>query len=131
MFLDYPSSGSSSAACCFHNCDYIAVADQHFNAFLPYTIVFDSISADGRQFGLKSQLAVPVKREEGLVVLESKQLPIIAYGDSLQQASAEFQEHFAYLWDSIAQQPDDVLAPDAIDVKRLQLNLVSEIAASA
>jgi len=100
-------------------------------AFHPPFIVFDSITSGDRTFQLKSGLAVPVSRDENLFVLESKGLHILAYGDTIEGAASEFQDHFAYLWDSIVQQPDTMLTPDARRAKRAQLNLVSLVATAA
>ena len=98
---------------------------------LPSTIFFDSISDGGRHFILNSPLPARVSQEDGLYIVESAALPIIAYGDTVKQASDAFEEHFGYLWDSISDQPDDSLTLDALDVKRAQRNLVSGVAASA
>jgi hypothetical protein len=73
---------------------------------------------------------VPVTREDGPFVLESDVMPILAHGDTLAETTQEFQEHFAYLWDSIAQQSDESLTPDAQATKRAQLNLVTDVRAA-
>ena len=80
---------------------------------------------------MSAKLTVSVSQEANMVILEPNVLPIIAYGESLEQASDAFQEHFAFLWESIAQQPDEVLTPDAQDTKRTQLSMVSGLAIAA
>jgi hypothetical protein len=106
-------------------------SEAHFNATLSPAIWFDSISVDGREFRFNSDLKVPVTLDEGLVVLQTKEIPIIAYGESLPEAIANFQEQFAFVWDSITAERDENLTPDAQRVKRLQQALVADIAQAA
>lgn len=101
------------------------------SASQPGVVFFDSIAFGDREFKLKHEIRVPVSRDEGMFVLEARELPIIAYGDTLEDATKEFQDHFVYLWNSIAQQPDSALTPDAQRTKRTQLGLVAGIAALA
>jgi len=104
-------------------------SNSSFDTSCSPSIWLDSVSSsDGRTFFLKSDLKVPVTHEDGMIVLEIKSLPIVAYGSSLGEAVANFQDHFAYLWDSIALQPDSLLTRDARETKRMQLGLVSKIA---
>ena len=130
MFYDIPTGGSGMAFCCILQNQGETPAER-FKASLPPTIFFDSISDDGRRFNLSAKLTVSVSQEANMVILETNVLRIIAYGESLEQASDAFQEHFAFLWESIAQQPDEVLTPDAQDTKRTQLSMVSGLAIAA
>ena len=128
MFFDYPSSGSSHAAYCI--VEPVSNSTSEMCAETPWTIFFDSISDGARRFLLNSSLPARVSQDDGLYIVESASLPIIAYGDTVKQASDAFEEHFGYLWDSISDQPDDTLTLDALDVKRAQRNLVSGVAAA-
>ena len=116
------------ATACVHVVDYLYASYEHFNASLSPVIWFDSISVDGREFKLRNELRVPVTREDGLVVLETKAIPIVAYGDTLDDAVDSFQEQFGVVWDRIATEDDANLTLDAQAVKHEQLQLVDSVA---
>jgi hypothetical protein len=130
MFYDICTTGTTSYAIHCPVIDHDETLIQRFRSSVPPTLFFDVISNDGRQFHLSSKLTVSVSQEENMVILETKTLPIIAYGETLEQASAAFQEHFSFIWESIAQQPDEVLSPDAQDIKRTQRGMVSYLTAA-
>jgi hypothetical protein len=118
-------------AACIQMIDSLYASEAHFNATLSPAIWFDSITSNGREFKLRKDLRVPVKREDGLVVLEIRSIPIVAFGDTLADAVVDFQEQFSVVWDRIAMEDDDRLTLDAQAVKREQLQLVDSIAQSA
>jgi hypothetical protein len=92
---------------------------------------FDSIFSGNREFKLYQEMKVPVSLCDGLFVLETKAVPIVAYGESLSSAIVDFQEQFAVLWDRIAKESDDKLTLDAQSAKRSQLNIVESVSQSA
>lgn len=97
----------------------------------PPCVKFDAITSDRRTFKLAHEMRVPVSIDEGMAVLESDILPILAYGATVEDAAREFQDHFSYLWDSITQQDDNILTSDAQRTKRKQLELVSTLTIAA
>lgn len=93
----------------------------------PPAVWFDSILSGDREFKLCRELKVPVSISDGLFVLETRSIPIMAYGESLADGITDFQNQFAVVWDRIAMESDDRLTADAQAAKRSQLDLVQEV----
>jgi len=64
---------------------------------------------------------------DGLWICESELLSSLVHGDTPQDAVLAFFEDFAVLWDQIAKAPDDTLAPDALNIKRILHSLVRAV----
>jgi len=88
-------------------------------------VIFREIKFGTRLFRLNEPLAASVSCENGYYYLESKQLSILAFGRSRDEATKSFCEDFAMRWDVIAQAPDDALTSDARVTKREFQLLVS------
>lgn len=71
----------------------------------------------GRIFRLNEPLYVQRYAENGYIYLESRQLSIIAYGRSEQEAASSFYEDFSMMWNSVAECDDESLTREAAKVK--------------
>lgn len=91
-----------------------------------YLIKLDVIEYDGVRFELEDPIPLELYRdqEQHAWVCESKELKILACGDSPAQAAHSLSEDFAMLWEEIAQCPDDSLSEDARELKGTLQNTV-------
>lgn len=91
-----------------------------------YLIKLDVVEYDGVRFELGDPLPLELYRdhEQHTWVCESKELGILACGESPEQAVHSFSEDFAMLWEEIAQCPDDSLSEDARELKGILLQTV-------
>jgi hypothetical protein len=65
--------------------------------------------------------------QDGLWICEYEPLSSLVHGDMPGDAVLAFCEEFAVLWDEIAKPPDDNLAPDAQQLKRVLRSLVRAV----
>lgn len=86
-------------------------------------VLLTTIRHRGMTFRLREPVAVREEIVDGMWVLESERLHILAYGDTRQDALSSFQEDFADLWRYIAQAQDEQLAEDARQLKATLLAL--------
>ena len=61
----------------------------------------------------------------------STALGLLGCGPSREDAIARFESEFAFLWDEIACESDDALLPQAQDLKRRLIRLVSSVKEAA
>ena len=79
----------------------------------------------GRTFQLKEPLIVNAEFDEGMWVYHSPLINLWGYGARPEDALCDLHESFAYLWDEIALEQDELLDGSAIQVKRSLLDLVA------
>jgi hypothetical protein len=91
-----------------------------------------SISLDELRFNdTSARLTAPVEfelfMEDGVWNCENRELSILSFGPTVQQAVESFSEDFLALWDVIAQSPDESLTVEAQRVKRAMRKLVRAV----
>ena len=79
----------------------------------------------GRGFQLKRPLEVSADFNDGMWTYHSPLINLWGYGERPEYALCDLHENFAYLWDEIAQERDDLLDGRALDIKRSLLDLVA------
>lgn len=82
---------------------------------------------DDKRFILKSAVSCQPDFRSGLWVYECELLGLHAYAETREQAFRDFHEEFAAIWEGVAQERDEALAPDALALKTLLLNLVEKV----
>jgi hypothetical protein len=78
-------------------------------------------------FRLNDPIEISLYPESGLWICESELLSSLVHGDTPGAALQAFCEDFSVLWDEIAKAPDDSLAPDALQLKRVLRSLVRSV----
>ncbi len=86
-----------------------------------------AFSWDNHRFILKRAVSCQPDFRNGLWVYECELLGLHAYAETREQALSDFHEEFAAIWDGIAQEKDDALAPDALALKAELLDLVERV----
>jgi hypothetical protein len=82
----------------------------------------------GKQaFSLRRAINLKECRDGGFWVHSYKPLGITAYGRTKLDSLAAFAMELSSAWHWIAQQPDEALAPDALELKRKLLNSVASV----
>lgn len=85
------------------------------------------IRAEGRCFTLAQPLHLAVRFEEGYWTHEYPELRLFGYGRTPSDSLHSFEEVFAETYANFAEAPDEELADDAQDYKRLLRALVSQV----
>jgi hypothetical protein len=93
----------------------------------PREVKTDVLTGGGREFSLREQLNLVIKRENRIVALDSPSLGILAFGKSRALALKSFAEDFAVLWQEIGQEPDGNLTAEARQLKSALVSLVKDI----
>jgi hypothetical protein len=75
-------------------------------------------------FFLRRAITLKTSRVGGFWVHVYNPLRITAYGRTKETALLGFAMELSSAWHRIAQEPDDALAPDALELKRKLINLI-------
>lgn len=92
---------------------------------LPFRI--KKFSWDNRRFILKRTVSCQPDFRNGLWVYECERLGLHAYAETRERALLDFHEEFAAIWDGVAEEEDEALAPDALALKAELLDLVERV----
>ena len=76
-------------------------------------------------FQLKEPLEFTADIDDGMCVYHNPQINLWGYGDRPDDALRDLHENFAYLWDEVAQDQDELLDDKALEVKHAILELVA------
>ena len=87
-------------------------------------VAVDSIPCAGRVFDLDN-LELRFTQDGDVWCCES--CGITSFGSNPSEAATSFYEDFGVLWDEIAQQPNEVLAPSAQKMKECILKVVKSV----
>jgi len=91
----------------------------------------DHVAWNGRRFGFSSALTVTLELDDDMWCYDCPSLGLLGCGPSREDAIARFESEFAFLWDEIACESDDALLPQAQDLKRRLIRLVSSVKEAA
>ncbi len=91
---------------------------------IPQQITLNSISYKNTNLNLKKQLFINSYYESDMYFIENKNLNIISYGNTFEDALNSFQEDFLYLWNEIVFSKEK-LSLDAIELKQKLLSIVA------
>lgn len=94
-------------------------------ALLPFRL--KAFSYNNRRFVLKRTVSCQPGFRNGLWVYECELLGLHAYAETREQAFRDFHEEFDAIWESIANEKDSALAPDAIALKVLLRDIVERV----
>lgn len=78
-------------------------------------------------FCLRRAITLKTSREGGRWIHSYKPLGITAYGRTKLDALSAFTMELSSAWHWIAEQPDETLAPDALELKRKLISLVASV----
>ena len=79
---------------------------------------------DNHQFDLKEPITITVNFLDGLWIHECEYLSIIGYGKTRSESLDSFRMEFDSCWFTIAQEDDNKLSYDALDLKKKLLGIV-------
>lgn len=82
--------------------------------------------ATGRSFSFKEPLEVSAELDDGMWIYHNSLINLWGFCERPEDALRDLHENFAYLWDEIAQQHDDLLDGGALEIKRNLLKLVAD-----
>jgi hypothetical protein len=88
------------------------------------TLLWTELGYVNRKFVFNKNLAVCVTQENGSWVFESDEPKLMGFGEKRDDAELAFRQDFVAYWDYIAQEDDENLTQDAIEMKRVLLDLV-------
>jgi hypothetical protein len=91
-----------------------------------YIIQLDEICHSGRIFKLNFPVSIELSESEegGGWEVKNEELASLTFGPTREEAVDSFCEDFAFLWDEIANVPDEELEPDALRAKAFLRSLV-------
>jgi hypothetical protein len=78
-------------------------------------------------FFLRRAITLKTSREGGFWILSYRPLGITAYGRTKQASLSAFAMELSSAWHWIAVQPDEMLAPDALKLRRKLTDLVASV----
>ncbi len=78
-------------------------------------------------FRLNEPILVSLSYEDGLWYCESKELSILSFGKSEEEALESFREDFSMMWEVVAQSADESLTPSAQRVKRAMRHAIDVV----
>lgn len=84
-----------------------------------------------KAFCLRRAITLKTSREGGRWVHSYKAPGISVYGRTKLDALSAFAMELSSAWHWIAEQPDETLAPDALELKRKPISLVASVMANA
>lgn len=96
-----------------------------WNRCIVESLRISSLDSGGRLFTFKEPLVVDVDFDDENWIYHNPRLNLWGHGDTREDALRDMQENFAYLWDEIAQEQDDLLDDRAIELKQNLLQLVA------
>ncbi|HLG13921.1 MAG TPA: hypothetical protein VJH03_05245 [Blastocatellia bacterium] len=88
-------------------------------------LYWSRVDYQGRRFHLRETMTIQVDFREGLWVYEYEPLRMLGYGTSRAEALNAFRSEFASCWDQIAQESDENLTLDAVELKAKLLHCVA------
>jgi len=94
------------------------------SAFVSETLKWGELTYLDRTFIFNRELVIRVLKEDGGWAFESDDPELMGFGHTRQEAELSFCFGFALNWDQIANEGDENLTLDAIELKRALLSLV-------
>lgn len=93
----------------------------------PGWITFYKIVWENRTFELYEPLSAKLDIEDSLWTLESHDLGILVFEDTIEDVLRSFYEEFSFLWDEYAQENDEMLTSDAQVLKNKLIKIVEKV----
>lgn len=93
----------------------------------PGWLTLNKITWDNRTFELSESLSAKLDIEDGLWTLANDDLGILVFEDTTEAVFRSFQEEFAFLWDEYAQEDEDMLTSDALELKNKMIKMVEKV----
>jgi hypothetical protein len=87
----------------------------------------DFINTDGKRYTFNYPLRSLLKIEEGWFVIQNEQLDLFATGKTEEEAIADFNEEFNYLFQSLNSMTDDKLTRRLIMIKSILNDFVKSV----